>query len=119
MAFILVPHLDPNHESAMTELLSHETKMLVSTVENGTRVRRDHVYVIPPNAEMTIANAVLYLSTRKRGEHSMPVDTFFRSLAADQQSNAVGIILSGTASDGSVGIAAIKNEGGITFAQDS
>jgi two-component system, chemotaxis family, CheB/CheR fusion protein len=119
MAFVCVPHLDPNRESAMKELLSHETRMPVLQVEHGMRVRPDHVYVIPPNTELTITNSILQLSTRKRGEISMPIDIFFRSLAEDQRSNAVGVILSGTASDGTVGVTAIKNEGGITFAQDS
>lgn len=119
MAFVCVPHLDPNRESAMTELLGHETKMPVLKAEQGRRVRPDHVYVITPNTELTIQDAVLHISTRRRGEHSMPVDIFLRSLAEDQGSNAVGIILSGTASDGSVGVTAIKNDGGITFAQDS
>ena len=119
MAFVCVPHLDPNRESAMTELLSHETKMPVLTAVHGMRVRPNHVYVIPPNTELTIFHSIIQLSTRKRGEISMPIDIFFRSLAEDQRSNAVGVILSGTASDGTVGVTAIKNEGGITFAQDS
>lgn len=119
MAFVCVPHLDPHRESAMTELLSHESKMPVLTATHGLRVRPDHVYVIPPNTELTIANSMLQLATRKRGEISMPIDIFFRSLAEDQRSNAVGVILSGTASDGTVGVTAIKNDGGITFAQDS
>ncbi|HKU23510.1 MAG TPA: chemotaxis protein CheB [Terriglobales bacterium] len=120
IAFVFIPHLDPSHKSAMTELLARTTTMPVLEVQHGLRLQRDHVYVIPPNYEMTIADNVLYLSARDRGaSHYLPVDRFLRSLAADRRSNAIGIILSGTASDGTLGMAAIKSEGGITFAQDS
>src|SRR5262245_55581839 len=83
MAFDLVPHLDPSHESAMSELLSRATKLPVLQVTDGMRVKADHVYVIPPNSEMTISGGVLQLATRTQGLH-MPIDTFLRSLAADQ-----------------------------------
>src|SRR5215472_6176227 len=118
MAFVLVPHLDPSHESAMSELLSRGTKMPVLQVTDGIRVKADHVYVIPPNSEMTISRGVLQLATRPQGLPYMPIDTFLRSLALDQSANAIGVILSGTASDGTLGLTAIKGEGGITFAQD-
>ena len=118
MAFVLVPHLDPTHESGMTELLSKATKMRVLQVEHGMRVSPNQVYIIPPGREMTIREGVLELATRRQ-QPAMVVDTFFRSLAEDQRSNAVGIILSGTGSDGTLGLSAIKGEGGITFAQDS
>ena len=86
---------------------------------DGMRVEINTVYVLPPNCDMTISDGVLHLARREsaRGHH-LPIDTFFRSLAEDQTSNAVGIILSGTASDGTLGLAAIKNGGGITFVQD-
>src|SRR5215469_2481582 len=119
MAFVLVPHLDPSHESAMTELLSRKTGLPVVTVQNGMRVSANHVYIIPPNTVMTIANGALQLVTRTRDRLYMPIDTFMRSLAEDQKSNAIGVVLSGTASDGTLGITAIKGAGGITFAQDS
>jgi two-component system, chemotaxis family, CheB/CheR fusion protein len=119
MAFVLVPHLDPSHESAMSELLARATKMPVLQVTDGTRVKADYVYVIPPNSEMTISQGVLQLATRTPALLHMPIDTFLRSLATDQSANAIGIILSGTASDGTLGLAAIKGEAGITFAQDS
>jgi two-component system CheB/CheR fusion protein len=119
MAFVLVPHLDPSHESAMSELLARATKMPVLQVTDGTRVKADHVYVIPPNSEMTISQGVLQLATRTPALMHMPIDTFLRSLATDQSANAIGVILSGTASDGTLGLAAIKGEAGITFAQDS
>jgi two-component system CheB/CheR fusion protein len=120
MAFVLIPHLDPKHESAMTELLARGTGMQVRQVHDGMKVKPDCVYVIPPNRVMTIHEGVLLLAQR---EHEfgppMPIDAFFRSLASDSGKNAIAIILSGTASDGTLGVAAIKNEGGITFAQDA
>src|ERR1700756_3680578 len=120
MAFVLIPHLDPKHESAMTDLLARGTGMQVREVHHGMRVKPDCVYVIPPNRVMTIANGVLLLTQREQDTGPpMPIDAFFRSLATECRKNAIGIILSGTASDGTVGVAAIKNEGGITFAQDS
>lgn len=119
MAFVLIPHLDPKHESAMTTLLARATGMQVREVHHGMRVRADCVYVIPPNRVMSIHKGVLQLAQRQSDSGPpMPIDTFFRSLAADFGTNAVGIILSGTASDGTLGVAAIKNEGGITFAQE-
>jgi len=120
MAFVLVPHLDPARESAFSEILSRVTKMPVLDAKDRTRVEPNHVYVIPPNYEMTILDGVLQLA--HSGEHRMvrtTVDTFLRSLAKDQGSNAIGVVLSGTASDGTNGLSAIKGEGGITFAQDS
>src|SRR5215471_6268914 len=119
MAFVLVPHLDPTHESAMTELLSRATRMTVSQVQDGIRLKPNQVYVIPPGQDMTMSDGVLRLARRERAGLHMPIDTFFRSLAAELRSNAIGVILSGTASDGTLGVAAIKNEGGITIAQDS
>lgn len=119
MAFVLVPHLDPTHASSMAELLSRATSMPVRQVTQGTRVETDHVYIIPPNQDMKIVDGVLQLHARDRDFPRMPIDSFFRSLAEDKQSNAIGVILSGTASDGTLGITAIKAEGGITFAQDS
>jgi len=119
MGFVIVPHLDPSHESAMTELLARATKLPVLQVRHGTQVKPDHVYVLPPNMEMTIAGGILRLETRNRDHQHLPIDTFMRSLAQDRQSNAIGVVLSGTASDGTLGLAAIKGEGGITFAQDA
>ncbi len=119
MAFVLVPHLDPSHESAMTELLARVTNLPVLQVSDGMQVSPNHVYIIPPNAEMTISGGVLHLTNRKLSRPQMLIDTFFRSLAVDQGTNAIGVILSGTATDGTLGLTAIKGEGGITFAQDS
>jgi two-component system, chemotaxis family, CheB/CheR fusion protein len=120
LAMVFIPHLDPKHESAMVELLSRTTQLPVFQAKEGTEVRCNSVYVLPPNSDMTISDGVLHLLRREagRGQH-MPIDTFFRSLAEDQTSNAIGVILSGTANDGTLGLLAIKNNGGITFAQDS
>src|SRR5690349_15754543 len=91
MAFVIVQHLDPHHETLLVELLSRSTTMGVEQVREGTRVAPNRVYVIPPNTDMVIANGVLNLLSRStsRGQH-MPIDTFLRSLAADQQDRAIG-----------------------------
>lgn len=118
-ALIFIPHLDPTHESAMVELLSRTTRLPVRQAAEGLHVNYNGVYVLPPNSDMTISDGVLHLVRREAGRgHHMPIDTFFRSLAEDQTSNAIGVILSGTANDGTLGLSEIKNNGGITFAQD-
>ena len=120
LALVFIPHLDPTHESALVELLSRVTRLPVYQVAEGMAVAYNSVYVLPPNCDMTIADGVLHLVRREPGRgHHMPVDTFFRALAEDQTTNAVGVILSGTANDGTLGLLDIKNNGGITFAQDS
>ncbi len=118
MAFVVVSHLDPEHSSELRGLLSEYTNMPVVDAVDGLRIRPNHVYVIPPNAELRIRNGRLRVArpSRPRGRR-MPIDVFFAALAADQQENAVSVILSGTGSDGSLGTVAIKEHGGITFAQ--
>src|SRR2546428_117556 len=118
MAFVLVQHLDPKYPSILSEILSRTTRMPVVEVKHGTRAEPGHVYVMPPNTSMTIAEGVLNLAPRSddRGPH-MPIDRFLRSLAEDMKSRAIGVILSGSASDGALGLKAIKAEGGITFAE--
>ena len=120
MAFILVQHLDPKHESILAELLSRTTDMPVSEVTHGMGIQPNHVYVIPRNTNMAITQGVLRLLPREetRGQHR-PIDYFLRSLAEEKSNRAIGVILSGTASDGTLGLEAIKAEGGITFAQDA
>lgn len=118
MAFVLVQHLAPKHESALTELLSRATRIPVAEVKDGMAVEPDRVYVIPPNTNMAILNSHLHLMPREPAQHHLPIDFFMRSLAEDRGSKAIGVILSGTASDGTLGMKAIKAEGGITFAQD-
>jgi len=119
VALVFIPHLDPTHESAMVELLARTTSLAVRQAGDRMRVEINTVYILPPNCDMTISEGILHLARREsaRGHH-LPIDTFFRSLSEDQTSNAVGIVLSGTASDGTLGLAAIKNGGGITFVQD-
>ena len=117
MAFVLVQHLDPVHESLLPELLASRSPMPVVTVHDGLAVEPNHVYVIPPNTSMELTDGVLQLGAREPGLH-LPIDIFFCSLARVQGSRAIGIVLSGNASDGSIGVRAIKAECGITFAQD-
>jgi len=119
MAFVLVQHLAPDHKSLLTELVKRFTGMQVFEVEDGMAVRRDCVYVIPPNRDLALLNGRLQLleQTTPRGHH-LPIDFFFRSLAQDQGERAIGIVLSGTGSDGMLGIRAIKGEGGMAMAQD-
>ncbi|HEX4169249.1 MAG TPA: chemotaxis protein CheB [Bryobacteraceae bacterium] len=117
MAFVLVQHLDPQHESLLAEILSPLTKMPVIVVGDGIRIEPNKVYVIPPNASMVIEGAHLKLARREAGLH-LPIDIFFRSLASVQGSRAIGVVLSGNASDGSLGLRAIKAECGLTFAQE-
>ncbi|MEJ2008407.1 MAG: chemotaxis protein CheB, partial [Acidobacteriota bacterium] len=119
MAFVLVQHMDPTHESLLKELLAKQTAMPVIQVKEGMAVEPNCVYVIPPNSDMTIRDGRLRLVMRDVGvtPHS-PIDSFLCALAEDQQSRAIGVILSGIGSDGTKGLQAIKAEGGVTFAQD-
>jgi len=119
IGFVLVVHLDPTHISILPELLQKRTKMRVSQVVDGTPVERDHVYVIPPNKDLTILHGTLHLMdlVRPRGAR-LRIDSFFRSLAQDQEHNAVCIILSGTGTDGTLGVEAIKGETGMVMVQD-
>ena len=117
MAFVLVQHLDPKHESRLRDLLARTTGMPLLEATQGLAVAPDHVYIIPPNTRMTLAGGFLQLAPRGPSPH-LPIDHFFRSLAEDRPTGAVGVILSGTGSDGTLGLEAIKGMGGITFAQD-
>ena len=120
MAFIFVPHLGPLRESAFTQILSRMTTMPVLQVQDGMEVQPNHFYVIPPNCDLTIADGTLHIHDRELSRSVITtIDIFFRSLATDQGSNAIGVVLSGTASDGTAGLLAIKGEGGITFAQET
>ena len=118
MAFVVVQHLDPHHQSLLRELLSRATKMSVTQVESGIAPEPNHVYVIPPDRDVTLNSGALRLLSRDQADKHMPIDRFLMSLAEDQAGGAIGIILSGTGSDGTVGLGAIKAEGGIAFAQD-
>jgi two-component system CheB/CheR fusion protein len=118
MAFVLIQHLDPSHESHLTELLSKASRMPVSELKDETRAEPNHVYVMPPRSNLGIADGVLLTPARPASGRNMPIDAFLRSLAADRGGRAIGVVLSGTASDGTLGLQAIKAAGGATFAQE-
>ena len=119
MAFVLVQHLDPKHESRLGPLLAKATPMPVLEATEGLAILPDHVYVIPPDTTLTVAEGLLRLTPRgeTRGLH-LPIDRLFDSLSADRRTGAIGVVLSGSGSDGTLGLEKIKSEGGITFAQD-
>ncbi len=115
LSFVIIQHLAIGQESMLTEILSRFTKIPVQVVKDGLPVEPDNVYVIPPGETMTIEKKVLKLTPK--GKSLKPIDTFFVSLAEDLKSQSIGIVLSGTGSDGTEGLKAIKAQGGITFAQ--
>ena len=118
IAFVLVQHLSPDHVSMMADLLARHTQMPVSEATDGTPVEARHVYIIPPDATLTIADGVLQLSKPAPPRpYRWPIDTFFASLAEDQGENAVGIVLSGSGSDGARGLRTVKERGGLALAQ--
>ncbi|MBM9538627.1 CheR family methyltransferase [Desulfobulbus alkaliphilus] len=118
MAFVLVQHLAPDHKSMLTELIQRYTRMQVFEVEDGMQVAVNCVYIIPPNRDMAYLNGRLLLMkpTAPRGQR-LPIDFFFCSLAQDQRERAIGIVPTGTGSDGTQGIRAIKGEGGMVMVQ--
>ncbi|HET9178903.1 MAG TPA: chemotaxis protein CheB [Terriglobia bacterium] len=118
MALVLVQHLAPRHASALTELLGHTAKMPVTEVTGRTRIESNHVYVIPPDSDMEVRRGELHLVPRAGTQPHRPIDHFLDSLVEDRGPKAVGVILSGTASDGTLGLKTIKAGGGTTFAQD-
>jgi two-component system CheB/CheR fusion protein len=118
MGFVLVQHMNPQEKSMLTEILSPTTQMVVTEAEEGMSVKPNHVYVIPPNATMTIREGVLKLKPREKTYGlSMTVDGFFFSLAEDLGNKAIGVVLSGGDGDGTRGLESIKAVGGMTFAQ--
>ncbi|MGA7595280.1 MAG: chemotaxis protein CheB, partial [Gallionella sp.] len=119
MAFVLVPHLDPGHASILTEILQRSTAMPVAEAQDQMKVASNRVYVIPPNRDMAIFHGRLQLSVpeQPRGQR-MPIDAFLRSLAEDQGEHAIGIILSGTGTDGTLGLRAIIGADGISLVQE-
>ncbi|WP_321475071.1 chemotaxis protein CheB [uncultured Paludibaculum sp.] len=119
LAIVFVQHLEPNHPSMLSQILSRITSMPVNDATDGTIVEANHVYVIPANVDLTIQDGALRLATRTQtpGMH-MPIDRFLRSMAKECGNRAIAVILSGTGTDGSGGVEAIKAAGGVTFAQD-
>ena len=118
MAFVLVQHLAPDHKSILTNLIQRYTRMRVYEVTDGMKVLPNSTYIIPPNRDMAFLSGNLQLMepSAPRGQR-LPIDFFFRSLAQDQHERAIGIVLSGTGSDGTLGVRAIKGEGGMVVAQ--
>ena len=118
MAFVLVQHLDPTHESELAPLLSKSTSMPVREATHDLELEPDHVYVIPPNTTLTMAGSKLRLEPREdHGPHL--IDHFLVSLAQERQSGAIGVLLSGAGTDGTLGLEEIRAAGGLTFAQDA
>ena len=118
MAYVFIQHLDPTHTSMLTEILARMTEIPVREIKTNLAVEPNHIYIIPPNTSLVILHGVLHLLPREDSPRlHLPIDYFMNSLAEDQGNKAIGIILSGTASDGTLGLKAIKAAGGITFAQ--
>ncbi|MCC6235008.1 MAG: PAS domain S-box protein [Verrucomicrobiales bacterium] len=118
LAFVVVQHLSPDHRSFMVELISKKTRLKVARAEDGADVKPGHVYMIPPGKQLKIfRNRLLLLDPPKGDGLRLPIDVFFRSLAEDQQHRAIGVVLSGTGSDGTTGLRAIKDVGGMVMVQ--
>jgi len=119
MAYVLVQHLHPSHESSLPEILQRITSIPVIEISDNVHVEPNHIYVIPSGKMLGATDGVLQLTTRPgREKLNLPINKFFSSLAEVHLDHAIGVILSGTGSDGTIGLEAIKNKGGITFAQD-
>src|SRR5580765_7899643 len=116
-AVVVVQHLSPHYASALTQLLARNSRIGIATATDGTVLEANQIYVIPPNADLSVFHGILYLTTPVVGPH-FPIDHFFRSLADDQGAYAIGVVLSGTGTDGTFGLTAIKAAGGITFVQE-
>ena len=119
MAFVLVQHLDPSHESILPEILQRVTKLPVYEITEDIHLAPDHIYIIPSNKILTSTDGVLQLAPREKKILNFSIDIFFTSLADVHKEFAVGVVLSGTGSDGTLGLKAIKDHGGISIAQDS
>ena len=119
MTFVFIQHLEPRQTSRLTDILSRITNMPVEVATERLRMKRNHIYVMPPGVDITLSDGLLILEGRtdSAGRH-LPIDYFFHSLAKEQGSKAVAIILSGMGHDGSAGLKSIKEQGGTTFAQD-
>ncbi len=119
MAYIVIQHMDPHYKSNLAEILSNHTKMIVKQIDDGVHILPNHVYVIPPDYDLSIINSRLSLlmSDKSHKIHNT-IDYFFKNLAMDQEENAICIVLSGFGNDGSEGLKAIKATGGLAIAQD-
>ncbi|WP_185966545.1 CheR family methyltransferase, partial [Methylosinus sporium] len=120
MSFVVIMHLAPDRKSLLTDILGHHAKMSVEVARDGLRLEKDKIYVIPPAAVLTIASGRLRLIATDVAHHERsPIDVFFSALARDRGESAIGVVLSGSGSDGVLGIKAIKEHGGVTMAQAS
>ncbi len=119
MAYVLVQHLDPSHESILPEILQRVTKIPVHEITDDIHLAPDHIYIIPSNKILTSTDGVLQLTPRDKKIVNLSIDVFFTSLAHVHKEFAVGVVLSGTGSDGTIGLKAIKEYGGISIAQDN
>ncbi len=118
MAFVLIPHLDPGHKSLMGEIIGRHSAMPAAHVEKRMAIAPNHIYIVPPNRNLTIEGGRLVPYEISRQQRiNLPVDFFFRSLAAARNERAIGVILSGTMSDGAMGVKDIKEHGGLVIAQ--
>ncbi len=118
MAFVVIQHLDPRHASHLEQLLSRGTKMPVVTITSRLPLAPNKVFVLPPDSDVVLEGEILKLVSRRQNGHiHLPIDRFFQSLAAEAPSRAIGVVLSGTGSDGTLGLSAIKQAGGFTFAE--
>jgi two-component system CheB/CheR fusion protein len=119
MGFVIIQHLSPKHKSIMVSLLAKDTKMTVLEIKDGMKVKPDHVYLNPPNKNVIIINGTLQLMDPvKTGGINLPIDSFFRSMAEEMGEKAICVILSGTATDGTLGLKAVKELGGLVMVQD-
>ncbi|RYZ25160.1 MAG: chemotaxis protein CheB, partial [Chitinophagaceae bacterium] len=119
MAYLYIQHLDPTHKSMLPQILQRGTKMKVLEAKHRMRIEPNHLFVLPPNKDMEIIDGVVTLNPRQaKPVIHMPIDKFFVSLADKQKEGAIGIVLSGNASDGTFGLKSIKLAGGLTLAQD-
>ena len=119
MAYVLVQHIDPSRESLLPEILQRVTKIPVHEITEDIHLAPDHIYVIPSNKMLTSTDGVLKLTDREKKTLNLSIDVFFTSLADVHKEFAVGVVLSGTGNDGTLGLKAIKEHGGISIAQDS
>jgi two-component system CheB/CheR fusion protein len=118
MAYIFVQHFSPSHENFLPQMISRKTTMPVHQVRNGMEVKKNNIYIIPPNKRLTITDGKLKLVSEHGKHNFFPIDLFMISLAKVYRNSAIGILLSGTGTDGTYGLKEIKLGGGITFAQD-
>src|SRR5262249_28677434 len=117
MAFVLVQHLSPDHKSILADLVKRYTRMQVFEAEHGMLVRPNCTYIIPPNHDLTLVDGALYLSQHdEQRKPRLTVDHFFHSLAVSQRERAICVVMSGTGSDGTLGLRQIKGEGGMAIA---